>query len=85
MHLFGKKKKEAPIDPHDAITKLKETESTLGKRRDVMEHKVNEVFLSVGACICVHVSSVHASYMHAYMHTCMHACMHTYIQACIHA
>lgn len=45
MHLFGKKKKEsaaAASDPAAAITKLKESESVLTKRKDVMQHKVNE-------------------------------------------
>jgi len=45
MHLFGgaKKKDKPEANPHDGITKLKETEAQLTKRKEVMEHKANEV------------------------------------------
>mmetsp|Transcript_48985 Transcript_48985/g.71823 ORF Transcript_48985/g.71823 Transcript_48985/m.71823 type:complete len:226 (+) Transcript_48985:237-914(+) len=44
MHLFGgaKKKDKPEANPHDGITKLKETEAQLTKRKEVMEHKANE-------------------------------------------
>ena len=51
MHLFGRKKKEAvasgggKVNPHEAITKLKEQEAQLEKRKGVMEHRMNEVSL----------------------------------------
>ena len=48
--MFGKKKKEAgsssgpgKVDPHQAITRLKEQEAQLEKRKDVMQHRVDEV------------------------------------------
>ena len=50
MHLFGRKKKEAgsssgpgKVDPHQAITRLKEQEAQLEKRKEVMQHRVDEV------------------------------------------
>lgn len=39
MHLFGKKKKEPVVSAVDAITKLKDSEATLAKRREFMEAK----------------------------------------------
>ena len=47
MHLFGRsKKKEAAAEsekPHNAIAELKEKKSMLEKRKEVMEHKANQV------------------------------------------
>ena len=51
MHLFRQKKDArsssskagAPVDPHQAIARLREQGSQLTKRQDVMEHRANEV------------------------------------------
>ena len=46
MHLFGKKKKQPEASSSDtasAIAKMKEQKSLMEKKRELHEHKMNEV------------------------------------------
>jgi len=61
MHLFGgaKKKDKPEANPHDGITKLKETEAQLTKRKEVMEHKASEVHPPKPGMRCLRTSYYH--------------------------